>query len=73
LSGWPGSEEDATEAATEVRPPPPQREESTRAGEIRQAVRRGRQEREDLLVLAVLEVAAAVDRLTVELREGRSR
>jgi hypothetical protein len=66
---WPGETGPpaAAEQETEIKPPPV----SPRAAALRQAARRAPGEVE-LLVLGLLEVAAAVDRLTHTLRRRSS-
>lgn len=69
---WPGENDDAP---TEVKLPPPEPKEQTRAETIRQETRAARDPGQigTMLVYAVLEVSAAVDRLTAELRYRNSR
>ena len=68
---WPGEKRTAADAPTEVKKPPPS-EERTQADSIRQqASHLTRSEQgERFVTLAILEVSAAIDRLTAELRKG---
>lgn len=78
---WPGETGPPSEAETQVRPPPPAVE-STRRGAIREEAKRLRRSGPgvgqvtagtDLIVLGLLEVAGAIDRLTKAIEERETR
>lgn len=74
MSGWPGEEEpSASEAETQVRPPPSPVESERRTAIRRSARSSGVTSDGEVVALALLEVAGAIDRLTREVREGRER
>ncbi len=74
MSDWPGPHQppDPSEEPTRVTPPPKPRE-SERATTLRRELTNPPvgQSATHLVALAVLEVSAAIDRLTLEIRRGR--